>query len=227
MNDPPAHAANPPKMTALPQAKVLSYVATVTTPTRVRVVAARAVLVWGIVNVAVGVGMAVMLGVMIQWEVERRAGRFVAGMFIGRRPPLTSRISEYLEAATRVLGNHPIFFLAMSSLLAGGMLYLGVFRGVRRGQKVSTGLAGAVLGPQILALLAGTALVLSAAALEGIGLGFGGSARPLMLLWLLATPVAVLGILILHDVAEFLGWIRRNPMTERPGVRFIDMGGRP
>jgi len=205
---------------ALPSTVVLSYVANMSTPTRVRVVAARALMVWGGVNVLLGTWALAVVGTDVYRTAKDLArGRLGWLRMGGRRKaiPVSVNVHDVLQAVGQEI----------RYLITGGLIHLWFSRGVRRGRRAATLLSIAALGPQIAVIVLLTALAICGIVLEGLGFGFGRSARPMLLMWVTMLPVPVVGILVLHDVLKFLRWIRRNPMTERTGEPFIEVGGKP
>jgi hypothetical protein len=194
----------------LPRSHVLSYVTTVTSATRVREVAARGlkVLGWGQVAFAIFI---LGWGCWIVWEDMLGRWGGTAGWTTW---DFINRIADQLMSASA-------FLVAVSVLLvcfAASLLLCA--RPVLRGSRSGCLVAKSCMVPSVLLLYYATALVACYAIIVGTGMFREPENRRYLLLLLFLPPLAVL-LAALWDLWEFLGWIARNPATEKPRVAFL------
>jgi hypothetical protein len=201
--------------TPLPKAPILSYLSNVSTPTRVRNIAARSGFWIGVVHFA----FFSILFVLAAWDIWTTARDYIrwhrAGWVMAAAPAVTLR--DYYDALW-VRGNY-VYIIFLAITLAASLL-LTVFSGpIRRGRKVPAVLAliYLVLFTSLIVFVAGVCI----SVVLVVGLGTAGKPQPVVLLWLLPAPVAILIILLLKDLCAFLFWIARNPTIEKPPTAFL------
>jgi hypothetical protein len=206
-----------PSCSPLPKAPVLGYLSNISTPTRVRVVAARVVLAFAILNLALA---ALALGFEL-WNIWQFAHNLAAGGWMGGRivPPHSPALDDYLLALRIVLDVRTL--LCLSLFPAPGIALLFLAGPIRRGRKAAGILALVYFLPLMLLLTLATALY--GAAILVAALGFGSRPAPAMYVWLLLLPVGIVFVLLLSDLCGFLSWIARNPMVDKPPVAFLPM----
>jgi hypothetical protein len=207
--------------TPLPKAPILSYLSNVSTPTRVRSIAARSGFWIGIVHFA----FFVVLFVLATWDIWSTARDYIrwrrVGWGLGAAPAVTLR--DCYDALW-VRGNY--VYIVFLALTLGASLLLTVFSGaIRRGRRVPAVLAliYLVLFTSLTLFIAGVYISL----ILVIGLGATSRPQPVVLLWLLLAPVAILIILLLKDLCAFLFWIARNPLIEKPPTPFLPTTSHP
>lgn len=206
----------------LPKAHVLSYVAAVTTPTKVRRVAARASMILGIVQFIGGGIILLPVGVeTVLIMVPSVVGWSMDGIYLAFESA-AKYVAEPLNTLSQETGipvNEIAFVAAISFAVLGLVEMLSACR-VRRGAKAACILSCWLLWLFLAWTAIGTALLASISLLVGVwGQGRASSHAPLLLL--LLVPVGVLLVLLVNDVCGYLLWIARNPIAEKPSVAFI------
>ena len=208
---------------SLPRAPVLAYLSNISTPTRVRIVVARVVLVFAILNLLVA---ALTLALAV-WDVWKIAHELAAGRVFwwgpGRPPPGLAlgpgspTLSDYLEALRIGPGITALVYLSL--FLTPGTAFLFLSGLIRRGGKIASILALFYFVPLMVLSLLATPMFASAILVDALGLA--GRPHPIMYLWLLVIPAGVFIVLLLQDLCGFLRWIARNPMVDKPPVPFL------
>jgi hypothetical protein len=206
----------------LPRAPVLSYLVGLTSPTRVRKIAAVGCLLVGLTSL----GLLLLLVGLTLWQAYQEATRWGA--------PLTAR--DFLEA----LSNLPQYYFGYAdspamlfNVCAKCPLYLRGFiaclllcvalgllvfsRGVHRGRAAPCRLSAALLLPFGALMLP---IILLPAGL-GLVFGLGTHPQPASLLLVLILPPGILLLLLLKDLFAYLMWIARVPAAEKPKVPFL------
>jgi hypothetical protein len=199
---------------ALPKAPILGYFSNISTPTRVRILAARAVFWLALLHFAFSAFILVLTALDI-WHTASDLARWrgMAGL-----PGVPSITLRDLYKVLWYRGNFlDVIFFAVT--LAPPLLLLFFSAPVRRGSKVPTVLTLIYLVP--LTLLFGLATAIFAALILVLGLGTAGHPQPILLFWLFLFPVAILVILLLKDLCSFLQWIARQPTTDKPPLPFL------
>jgi hypothetical protein len=194
---------------ALPRSHVLSYVAAADSPTRVRQLAARAVLVLAVVHWIAAVVFLVILALDVL-----RIFTGYSSLPLPFRPPVSEMVREALEQSTASIV-FVVFFVTF------GVVYFACARPIRRGRKAACRLAILAVVPLILACLM--------AAVGFIGLPIFALLErdmpPLLLLLLVPGAIFVLIVMLLGDLCGFLSWIAKNPITDKPPIPFIPPAG--
>jgi hypothetical protein len=199
---------------AVPHGAILSYVTNVSTPTRVRLVASRAVLFAGVVEALAALFLLLGLALIV-WDRYNALRRWP--IWMGAGPTFNLRIA--IEESIRY---YFLFYLLLAVSATTASLHLFFTRAVRRGGAKASILSAIALVP-LMGVLFFTALSLwCAAMLVGFGL-FRTERSPIALLWFALGMVAVVQVLALKDVMTFLRWIAKNPQTERPTVAILPM----
>jgi hypothetical protein len=185
----------------LPKAPILGYVSNISTPTRVRIVAARGVF-W------VGVFLFLLTAVLFYWLISNYWNFVGPPTFAGLMPSL----EYYPEYAI-------YFFLILIFSFAPALFLVSFTASIRRGRRVPSVFAMLSLLPFTLFLTLATALFIGAILVDIFSdrrhFHFGNAP------WLLLTPIAVLIILLLKDLCAFLIWIARHPAAEKPPQPFL------
>jgi hypothetical protein len=198
--------------TPLPRAPVLGYLSNMSTPTRVRVVAARGVLWVAMVLFLIST----VLLVVTARDVWRTAVWLSLWRAAGGGPPaLTMR--DVFDALVRP-ANLVHAVISVGSLLPPGLL-IPVASPIRRGRRIPAIVA--LVGLVSMTLLLTLATATTASAILVVGVGWAGHAEPMYLLWLMPAPIAILVILLLGDLGRCLLWIARNPLIEKPPTPFL------
>ena len=209
-----------PAAAPLPAAPVLSYLATISTPTRVRIVAARCVLWIALLELATLLLGGLVVGYNI-WEIAHVWARFSVA-FVGPMgppgPPPAPGLREYVFALERSL---PTLMLLVA-LLAHFLPLLLLVRPIRKGHRTSCIAAAVLIGPLILPALLGSVTCGLIALFRGMDIGARVPDRHYaMFLLLIPLAVGVLLVLLLQDLLSILLWIARNPMVDKPPAPFI------
>jgi hypothetical protein len=200
----------------LPRAPVLGYLTNISTPTRVRIVAARVVLVLAVLNLA----LAALTLVMTGWDCWQIAHDRAALRGVWGGPALPPTLDDYRYALWH--GPGIVAFVCFVFFMAPGIVLLFLSGPIRRGHKIPSILAVLYFVPLMLLSVLAAALFASEILVEVLGIA--GRPHPAMCFWLVVLPVAVLVVLLLNDLCRFLIWIARNPMIDKPRVAFL--GGR-
>jgi hypothetical protein len=197
----------------LPKAPILGYLSNITTPTRVRILAARGVFGVGILFFALSAVLFVWLANRFMYSYTHRWG---GGGGI-------------LNGISYVFNYHPeylvYFFLVLAFLFMPALTLVGFAAAVRRGRQGPSVIATICLLPFTLALLIATAIFLGTIFLDI----FDTRRYPHFsyALWLLLTPISVVVVLLIKDLCGFLIWIARNPAVEKPPTPFLPTAGPP
>jgi hypothetical protein len=190
-----------PDPSNLPQAQVLGYFSNLSTPTHVRIVAARAVFWIAILHFAAA-ALILFLTILPLW-------RYPLARWNSWRVVVNA-----LEHQT----SPPIVVLFITAATAALVLIL-VAIPIRKGRKVAAFLALFYLVP-FLALITLITPAYAAYLLE-FGLGLHGKSTPDLLYRLPILPIAIPIILLLKDLCACLRWIARQPTAEKPPVPFL------
>ena len=191
---------------AMPKAPILGYVSNVTTPTRVRIVAARGVF-W----------IGVLLGAMSVVLFFLLAGRFVEHE-LGSGPLFSYPLQEWIDGLKNSPGYLILVFLILFGVFTPALILMGFAAPIRRGRAAPSVIAMIPLVGIILFVMVATALFLGSKVLDIFDRKDPdyGAAFSFVLL-----PIPVLIVLVLKDLCEFLLWIARNPIAEKPAVAFL------
>ena len=216
----------PKQAESLPRARVLSYLVTISTPTRARKVAAGSALCialasWAIILLVTGgtIWQVYDEASMMHWrpgsptltEIENAIKYLGHTHFYGYAD---SPIALwYLMIQVGVIGR--IFLVAMLLFPALGLLLLT--RAIFHGRPKPCRMAVALIVPFALVLLP----FIVVPPCIGVVYGIGRNPQPAALLWLLILPPGAAILLLLKDVAAYLLWIARNPMVEKPPIPFV------
>lgn len=209
------HLAPTPLPTpALPQAGMLSYLTTATTPTRVRHIASRALRLTAFLHLA----FAILIFLILAYTAAKLA--WIEYHEILRLFGTPTTIHELLsDVADEMPDGLAVLFLVVASATLGTAMW-ACAGPVSRGRKLPARFAVLTLIPDFLLLL----ILAMGAFTFFLGKGFGlldPPANPWALLMLLPGALAILALLLLKDLAAFLLWIARNPITEKPPVKFL------
>jgi hypothetical protein len=220
----------PADSAALPQARILGYIGHVTTPTRVRTIAARLVSCLGWLHLLFAAWMLTLIVIY----VTTRAPMYTAwrGHFWVRRPlpvpapiaapvaPPVPGFTDYRSAFFDALRITPERFVGLLLTFPAGLLLVLLAGTVRKGQRLGSILCIGGLVP----LIAFLALVAAALGGQAVIYTFGifRAERSLVAVpWLLATAFCCLLLLLLIDLCGYLRWIARHPTAEKPPVPFL------
>ncbi len=215
----------PPPVAALPSARVLSYITTIGSPTRVRRIASISLLVLGIIDLLVG-GTFLYLALVAIYNLAVFAtdfgtmpsgfgGIFQYGFtFIPRLAAMT-----YIMQASQLFVSDYLFFsVSIAATLIAGILQLLFARAVNRGSRVASLCCRMALIPSqfLFLFLAGLLFVFPVLLIF--------FSRPREYWSLALVPLgllAVLIVLLLVDLWRFLTWVARAPAAEKPPVPFL------
>ena len=209
---------------SLPRTHVLSYVSSISSPTRVRIVAARVTRLAGFLNAALGVLLAASIG----WDTYRRA-EMLAGAWIGPPGPIFPphpvvrgmSVSVVLEALAFTVRHEPFMVFCLVVAASSAVFLWLMAAPIKRGASAASRATQAYFGAWIIpAFLATVSLGVYAFARAGIVVHEQHPNR-WALWWLFMLPVGSVAILILRDICVLLVWITRNPGAEKPRVPFL------
>jgi hypothetical protein len=206
--------------TPLPASHVLSYVANVSTPTRVRRVAAGAVLFLAIIEFC----LAAICLARIAYAIFRDLA--LPTVWIGPPPGLpppgfTARnVIEAIRVSLDMRWGEGLFYLGAGIAFPLGVLHFFLSRAVRRGRPVASLFASTTLIPHLFGLFVSASYGLGAALVMGFGLAHF-HRSPYAWVALVSGLIAVVLLLTLKDVCLFLLWIARQPHAERPAVAIL------
>jgi len=197
---------------SLPRAPVLGYLSNISTPTRVRIVTARVVLVFASINLFVA-AWATARGSWDIWQLAHaNAAMRVRWAFLPG--PATPTIDEYIEAVRENIGSVFLFGFCVTP----GCMLLFLAGPIRRGRLIPSILAIAYFVPLAFLTALATAFATAMEFVMAVGLG---RPEPVKYLWLWILPVGAVIVLLLKDVCGFLWWIARNPMIDKPPETFL------
>jgi hypothetical protein len=197
---------------ALPRSHVLGYLTSSATPTRVRSVTA---------------GVLVILGYL-----TLVASLFLGAMWVIAYPDLIAELFRmfHWSRGTRFIFRYAfprlyVPLLLCPSLFVAALVMVSSARFVRRGQRLACLMAAAAMLVVILSVLFAAAKIGAFAVFNGLGFGWRGvageAADPAQLWWLLVTFALAPVVALLVDVINYLLWIFRNPVTEKPAAPFL------
>lgn len=206
---------------ALPKAHLLSYVAAVSTPTKVRKMAFWGVLVAAGIQFAAAAGFGFFYVRLVRIELGRARGLVVfPGPIFVPPPPATAH--NVLRAAVEAARDVPLVPIAM--LLFGGtaLFQAALAAGVKRGNRLASLSECFALVPLALAM------TLFAAGVGGAGMvNILGTLSPrdipVGVFCLFASLLGAVLLGLMKDLAVFLLWIARNPLTEKTPVPFLSL----
>ena len=205
---------------ALPKPHLLSYISTVSTPTKVRRVACVGMRVVAGIELLVALMLILYMGSVVRDVlIDRHAGGGWIGPG-GAMAPLPAPITfrEVFETTRGVTGRLPLFPLLAFLLCIVAVFQLTMAGGVKRGHRLASVCEFFALGP--LALIVAL-FVAHLSGLAGVNFLEYPNDIPLGLRELLAVPAGALGLGLLSDLGGFLMWIARNPLTEKAPVPFL------
>jgi hypothetical protein len=193
----------------LPKAPILSYFTNTSSPTRVRILAARAVFWIALLNWV----LATVILVQSILDIWGTARDFAGGPSVSFQDVLDAlRYSLFYD-------NGFLEFSGLVLALAPALLLSIVSGPVRRGGRVAALLAFFYLMPLTVLITVTTASYGSL--LLVMSLGIAGKAYPSYLVGFLLLPLPTLAILLLKDLCSFLRWIARQPAAEKPPPPFL------
>ncbi len=209
----------------LPRAHVLSYITTVSTPTRVRIIAARVTLISGLLNVLIVVCLIVGASREVyRGAVVRAAPGLVFFGGVALPPaPRPVELRDFIASSGDYMGRHP-WWLGLLIFVMGGAIVLPMAApAIRRGRRALSLLA--LFYFSIAAVIVGCLGVLVICYYFAVQF----TRYPRWhdwwaLWWLLLIPVAAIPPVLLKDVCAFLLWIIRHPIAEKPPVPFLPAG---
>jgi hypothetical protein len=202
---------------SLPKAPVLGYFSSISSPTRVRVIAAGALFWLAVVHL----DLAGLVFLIASWDIWQHAREYSFGRFgFAFYTPLIPSLENFRDALQYDTGYlEPFYFVPA---LAPALLLFLVAAPVRRGRRIPTFLARLYLVPLTILITILTAI--GTGAVLVFALGIPTRPEPGFLPWLLLLPLPVLFILLLNDLCSFLNWIARQPTAEKPPVSFLPAG---
>jgi hypothetical protein len=190
---------------APPKAPILSYLSNISTPTRVRRLAAIGLAASSLFYWAGGGLLCWLLGTLVWGDAEYLAWSRGAG---------TPTLPDFIGA-----GKEHLLLTALAGVvLAGALLEVLLAKPVHRGSRTASIMGLAMLLPVF------PVVILLAAAMTSFALQIlldprRESFRPC--LWLLALPAGVLLILLMKDLGACLLWIAHHPQADKPPVPFL------
>jgi hypothetical protein len=206
---------------SLPKAPILSYLSNISTPTRVRIIAARGVFWIGIFFFVLSVVLFCWFGAEF-WRVCSTAVFFGRGRVGPVHVDILTRIKSTLSYRPYYV---IYFFLILLFLLMPGLILFGIAAPIRRGRRVPSIIAMILLAPCILAAVWAATLFFGSVIVDIFG--DHGRHHWNNAIWLILMPIPVLVILLLKDLCAFLFWIARNPTAEKPPTPFLPAGHAP
>jgi hypothetical protein len=215
----PASGAVP--AAALPRASVLSYVTVVGTPTRVRIVAGRWLVLAGAFVPPIALVWPVIF--LVRGFLEYR--EYTWGWYFRtyhRLPPWMPSVSRIVEDMWRgyVLDGFGAWEWICVGAIPVSICFWIFAPGVKRGNKMACYGGIAAVGPMAL-VFAGASFYLGLLAFH-FGLGVQRNApNPKYFLALFAAAATIVLMLLLWDIARFMWWIARNPIVEKPAAAFL------
>ena len=198
----------------LPKAHVLNYVARVSTPTRVRRIAATCSVALAVVYFALAVTLGGWLFTVIRNLMMAR--RFFPPFIRGRGflPPPSPSFWDYVNVTRLEFEEYPLPFLALAGCVLLGATAAAFAGSVKGGKRTASYCVLATVVPLMIFAAVVTATYIAAAAVDVFNLS---PPRKLESAWyFLVVPIGALVILLMVDLCSFLWWIARNPITDKP-----------
>jgi hypothetical protein len=202
-------------LTPLPKAPILSYLSNISTPTRVRLIAARGILVLAVLCLLlfafVFIWNASHLHAEVRWFAYDRS----------RSPTL----QDYVNVCWNIRRFFTIFLFDVILVFTPGVILAILPRPVRAGRKVPCILAMTVVIPLVVVFALATLYIFCKTFVDI----FNAVPRPdySYAPWFLTAPIGVLGIVLLKDLCVILHWIARNPTVEKTPTPFLPGASRP
>jgi len=154
----------------LPKTHVLNYVARVSTPTRVRKIAATCSVVIAVVYFALAVTLGEWLFTVTgKLVIARRVFR-PFGRGRGRLPPPPTSLWDYVDVVRLEFKENPLLFLALAGCLLLGGLAIVLARPVKRGMRTASYFVLASAAPLMILIAIVTAAFTAAGVVDVFGL---------------------------------------------------------
>jgi hypothetical protein len=192
--------------TAIPPTTVLGYLTRGGEPTRVRSIAAKTMVLVGMLDFLLAISL-IALGLT---DNLSRYGNFRYYIEAG----------NYLAALRNFISDESQFVIASAILLTYGVMSLVLAGPVKRGRRSSSLVTWWSLAPLAPLVLLSAGAAATGVVIYTVGF-FGRPDLPLSALLAVCTAVAALYVLLLKDLMAYLRWIAINPATEKQPQRFL------